>query len=74
MAIKLTFAPKKYLKVLRKKDNILFHLLLLMTLDGEGNYVINKQNGEVIEEAMGLYVKIPKLENDDNDKRSEDRI
>ena len=63
---------KKYVKILKQKDDLLFHLLLLMCLDEEGNYIIYKKDFHVVEEAMGLYVPKPPPENNDNSRRPED--
>ena len=48
---------KKYIKLLKQKDNLLFHILLLMRVDEEGDYIIAKKDSHVVEEAMGLYPK-----------------
>jgi hypothetical protein len=68
------FTGKKHLKILKQKDNLLFHVLLLMSLDSEGNYCIAKKDADVIEEAMHLYEKGYDPENHVNNRRFEDRI
>ena len=48
---------EKYIKLLKQKDNLLFHILLLMRVDEDGDYIIAKKDAHVVEEAMGLYPK-----------------
>ena len=48
---------EKYIKLLKQKDNMLFHILLLMRVDEDGDYIIAKKDAHVVEEAMGLYPK-----------------
>lgn len=67
-----TVPTEKYIKVLKQKDDLLFHILILMSDDSEGNYIIDRKHKGVIDEAMGLYV--PELENNDNSRRPEARI
>ena len=67
-----TVFRKKYIKILKQKDNLLFHILLLMYLDEAGNYVIFKKDAHVVEEAMDLYEPTPPPENNDNSRRPED--
>ena len=50
---------EKYIKLLKQKDNLLFHILLLMRVDEEGDYIIAKKDSHVLEEAMGLYEPVP---------------
>ena len=52
-----TLAEQKYLKIAKQKDNLLFHILLLMKLDSEENYIIDTENKGVVDEAMALYVE-----------------
>ena len=52
-----TVPTEKYIKLLKQKDNLLFHILLLMRVDEEGDYIIAKKDAHVVEEAMGLYPK-----------------
>ena len=52
-----TIAEQQYLKIIRQKDNLLFHILLLMKLDSEDNYTIDKKDKGVVDEAMALYVE-----------------
>ena len=67
-----TVFRKKYIKILKQKDDLLFHILLLMYLDEEGNYVIFKKDAHVVEEASALYDPKPPTENNDNSRRPED--
>ena len=48
---------KKYIKLLKQKDNMLFHILLLMRVDEDGDYIIAKKDSHVVVEAMDLYPK-----------------
>ena len=48
---------EKYIKLLKQKDNLLFHILLLMRVDEDGDYIIAKKHSHVVVEAMGLYPK-----------------
>lgn len=48
---------EKYIKLLKQKDNLLFHILLLMRVDEDGDYIIAKKDAHVVVEAMGLYPK-----------------
>jgi hypothetical protein len=52
-----TVEEQKYLKMARQKDNLLFHILLLMNHDSEKNYIIDAKHKGVIDEAMALYVE-----------------
>ncbi len=52
-----TVEEQEYLKIVRQKDNLLFHILILMKLDSEDNYIIDKKNKGVVDEAMALYVE-----------------
>ncbi len=52
-----TLAEQKYLKIAKQKDNLLFHILLLMKLDTEDNYTIDKKDKGVVDEAIALYVE-----------------
>jgi hypothetical protein len=67
-----TVFRKKYIKILKQKDDLLFHILLLMHVDEEGNYTIFEKDIHVIKEAMCLYVPKPPTENHDNSRRPED--
>jgi hypothetical protein len=51
-----TLTEQKYLKIAKQKDNLLFHILLLMKHDSEENYIIDKENKGVVDEATALYV------------------
>ena len=48
---------EKYIKLLKQKDNMLFHILLLMRVDEDGDYIIAKKDSHVVVEAMDLYPK-----------------
>ena len=48
---------EKYIKLLKQKDNMLFHILLLMRVDEDGDYIIAKKDAHVVVEAMDLYPK-----------------
>jgi hypothetical protein len=67
---KAVFSRKKYIKLLKQKDDLLFHILLLMYLDEEGNYIIYENEAHIVKEAMSLYMPEPK--NNDNSRRPED--
>ena len=58
-----TIAEQQYLKIIRQKDNLLFHILLLIKLDSEDNYTIDKKDKGVVDEAMALYVE-PSVDDD----------
>ena len=58
-----TVEEQKYLKIVKQKDNLLFHILLLMKHDSEENYVIYAKDKGVIDEAMALYVE-PSVDRD----------
>jgi hypothetical protein len=58
-----TLEEQKYLKIVKQKDNLLFHILLLMKLDSEENYVIYAKDKGVVDEAMALYVE-PSVDGD----------
>jgi hypothetical protein len=70
--VKISLPSKKYIKVLKQKDDLLFHILILMSDDSEGNYIIDRKHKGVIDKAMVLYV--PEPENNDNSGRSKARI
>ena len=52
-----TVPSEKYIKLLKQKDNLLFHILLLMRVDEDGDYIIAKKDSHVVVEAMDLYPK-----------------
>lgn len=52
-----TIFTEKYIKLLKRKDNLLFHILLLMRVDEDGDYIIAKKDSHVVVEAMDLYPK-----------------
>jgi hypothetical protein len=58
-----TLEEQKYLKIVKQKNNLLFHILLLMKLDSEENYVIYAKDKGVVDEAMALYVE-PSVDGD----------
>ncbi len=58
-----TVEEQKYLKIVKQKDNLLFHILLLMKHDSEENYVIYAKDKGVVDEAMALYVE-PSVDGD----------
>jgi hypothetical protein len=64
MFSKATISEQKYLKIVKQKDNLLFHILLLMQHDSEKNYIIDAKHTDVINEAMGLYVEEPNPEHE----------